>query len=373
MRSTLGLVIGLSLSAYLHLSAAERPVVIATEAGQQRPIQPQLAVSSDGTIHITYGVNDRVFYCQSKDGGTTFSQPQVACTCPNLSLGMRRGPRIAISQGVPVITAIGGPQGKGRDGDLQAWRLEPGQKSWTGPVTVNDASASAREGLHAMAAAPDGRVWCTWLDLRNKRTELMLSHSDDHGATWSANQLIYQNPEKSICECCHPSIAIGTDGTISILFRNSLSGQRDMYVTSSRDGSTFTPPAKLGQSSWQLDACPMDGGMLAVNEQAKIDTVWLREKQIYLTQGQGPERPLGPGEQPWIATTQHGPVVIWLTRRDGALQLLRPNATSPATIAAVARDPVIVAIPGTSRVAIAWEGRHQGQRVILLQMMDVGK
>ncbi len=138
-----------------------------------------------------------------------------------------------------MITAIGGPQGKGRDGDLVAHRSQDGGKTWSGPVKVNDVDASAREGLHAMTASPDGTLWCVWLDLREKGTKLFSSKSTDGGATWSKNSLVYRSPDGSICECCHPSI-VADRNAVHILFRNSLKGDRDMYLVTSRDqGATF--------------------------------------------------------------------------------------------------------------------------------------
>ena len=87
-----------------------------------------------------------------------------------------------------MVTAIGGQVGKGRDGDVVAWRSMDDGKTWQGPVRVNDAADSAREGLHAMASGADGSIWCVWLDLRDKKSEIYATVSKDDGATWAANQ-----------------------------------------------------------------------------------------------------------------------------------------------------------------------------------------
>ena len=48
------------------------------------------------------------------------------------------------------------------------------------------------------------------------------------------------------------------------MWRNSLDGARDMFVSESRDGGrTFSNARKLGSGTWPLKACPMDGGHLA--------------------------------------------------------------------------------------------------------------
>ncbi len=73
-----------------------------------------------------------------------------------------------------TITAIGGTQGKGRDGDILAYRSHDLGKNWLGPVKVNDVDGSGREGLHAMTSGDDGALWCVWLDLREKAQCCML-------------------------------------------------------------------------------------------------------------------------------------------------------------------------------------------------------
>ncbi len=350
---------------------AAEPVTIAREEGKQPFKQPQVACASDGSIHVAYGAGDAVFYSHSNNGGQSFAPATEAFRCPNLSLGMRRGPRIALVGVTPVITAIGGPQGKGRDGDLQAWRLSSESGSWSGPVNVNDTLASAREGLHGMAAGPDGSVWCTWLDLRSGKTEIYVARSTDAGATWGANQLVYHSPSGSVCECCHPSIAVDVAGKVSILFRNSVGGNRDMYVTTSADGKPFTPAKKLGTGTWKLDACPMDGGMLSVDGKERLYTVWRRDKSLFLTSGGPKETSVGFGEQPWLAATAAGPVAVWTSRREGDLWMLRPRAKEPTKIASDARDPVVIAVPGKDQAVVCWEGRTGGQRALLASVVDI--
>ncbi len=369
-RFCIGLVAAIGMWCDLPVAAAE-PVIVAREDGKQLFKQPQVACASDGSIHVAYGVGDTVRYSHSDDGGQSFAPATEAFRCPNLSLGMRRGPRIALVGVMPIITAIGGPQGKGRDGDLQAWRLSSESGSWSGPVNVNDAPASAREGLHGMAAGPDGSLWCTWLDLRSGKTEIYAAHSTDSGATWEPNLRAYRSPGGSVCECCHPSIVVDGMGKVSILFRNSVGGNRDMYVTTSADGKQFTPAKKLGTGTWKLDACPMDGGMLSVDGKERLYTVWRRDKSLFLTSGGPKETPLGFGEQPWLAATAAGPIVVWTNRREGDLWMLRPKAKEPTKIASDARDPVVVAVPGKDRAVVCWEGRTGGQRALLASVVDI--
>lgn len=370
MLAKIALAAVIATAMWLPLAAAEA-VVIAREYGKLPLKQPQVGCAADGSIHLAYGAGDVVLYSRSDDGGQSFSPSVEAFRCPNMSLGMRRGPRIAVAGTEPIITVIGGPQGKGRDGDLQAWRMQAESGSWLGPVNVNDASASAREGLHGMAAGPGNNLWCTWLDLRSGKAEVYAARSTDGGATWEANQLVYRSPDGSVCECCHPSIAIDAANKVSILFRNSIGGNRDMYLTTSIDGKTFAPAKKLGNGTWKLAACPMDGGMLAVDGKGRIDTIWRRDKSLFLATVGTTETPLGPGEQPWIAATHAGPVAVWTDHREGDLWMLRPHDKRPTKLATQARDPVVAAVRGRDQVVVCWEGRSDGQRALLAMIVDI--
>jgi hypothetical protein len=354
------------------LAAAAEPIELARGVAPQHPQQPQVAVDAAGAVHVVYGIGDSVRYQRSTDAGQTFSETAEVAVIPNMSLGMRRGPRIAAAKGGICVTAIGGKQGKGRDGDVVAMRSADGGKTWSQPVAVNDAADSAREGLHAMAPAPDGRLCCVWLDLRNRKTDLMASCSTDGGSTWGANVLVYRSPDGSVCECCHPSVAIDREGRILVLWRNSLGGARDMYLASSSDGgSTFSDAAKLGAGTWPLDACPMDGGAIAVTADGKAAAVWRREKTVYLSiDGQSEERRLGPGEQPSIAATKEGLFIVWLKKRGDVAYLLKPGDKTPRELATHAADPVIAAPQGgKGPVVLVWEGREGNNYTIYCQSL----
>jgi hypothetical protein len=351
---------------------AHEPQLIASGRGASSPKQPQIAVGVNGDVHVVFGIGDGVQYCRSSAGIDQFDAPRQVFKVPNMSLGMRRGPRIAATSDSIVITAIGGAIGKGRDGDVLSWRSPDRGATWQGPVRVNDSADSAREGLHAMASGPDGSVWCVWLDLRDRRSEIYGSRSMDGGATWEPNIRVYQSPDGSVCECCHPSVIVAKNG-LHVMFRNSLAGNRDMYVVSSLDhGKSFTPAKKLGNGTWPLDACPMDGGMLAVNGTGVIETVWRRDGNIYTAPGTGEsEVLLGRGQQPWIATATKGSFIVWTSGREGDLMLRASGSKSAYVLAQNARDPIVVAAPGeTGEVYCGWEAKSGDNLELFVQRVD---
>jgi hypothetical protein len=343
------------------------PVVIA-HGKIQAPRQPQVAVSANGNVHLTFGDGDRIYYARSNEASPLkFGEPVLVAETPNLALGMRRGPRVAVAGNTVVISAISGLKGRGRDENLLAWRSTDDGASWEGPATVNDAPAAAREGLHAMAAGPNGFV-CAWIDLRTKQSDIRVSTSPD-GVTWSPNAIAYQSPSGRVCECCQPSLGFDERGTLHLLWRNSLDGLRDIYRAVSEDGGkTFGPAVKLGSGSWTLNACPMDGGGIAVHR-GKVATAWRRERIVYATFGSDEkEVRLGDGEQPCIASNANETIVVWLKRRPGDLMVRREKDAAPTLLARAAADPVAVST-ADGHVLLAWEGKAEGKPAIFVHSL----
>lgn len=334
--------------------------------------QPQVAVSPSGQVHLVFGSGRSVFCTTSVDGGRTFGGPVKVGELGALALGMRRGPRVAATGKTVVVTAIGGTVGRGRDGDLLAWRSADAGKTWQGPVRVNRVAASAREGLHHTAAAQDGAVFCVWLDLRNDRTQVFGAMSADGGQTWQDERLVYESPDGSVCECCQPQASFDARGTLHVMWRNHIAGDRDMYLTSSKDhGKTFSTPVKLGKGRWPLNACPMDGGGLAADAGGRVTTVWMRRKELFRDIPGEPEQSLGKGEQGWAAAGSRGVYLVWLVGRPGSVMALTPGAKVPVRLADRGSDPVIASPPdGKGPVIAAWEEGSAGSRRIRATVLE---
>jgi hypothetical protein len=370
--SGLAIVATLFTSSFAWVACAEDIFTVARGSAPNAPQQPQVAVDQRGNIHIAYGVDNAIHYCRLDTAGKSITQSSSIAFAPTISLGMRRGPRIVAQEKSLCISAIGGQFGKGRDGDLLAMCSSDGGANWQGPVRVNDVEHSAREGLHAMAGGPDGKLCCVWLDLRTSQTEIMASISRDGGMNWDKNVLVYRSPDGSVCECCHPSVAFDGNGRIHVQWRNSLEGNRDMYVASSSDdGITFGPASKRGEGFWKLNLCPMDGGAIA-SVGDEVVSIWRRGTSIYTSQlDQKSERFLGEGEQPWVAATRKGPFFIWSKRRGSEALLVSPRIPFPQVLDRIAIDPVVACGPHEqSPVVAAWESREGPDSVIRLQILQ---
>jgi hypothetical protein len=217
---------------------------------------------------------------------------------------------------------------------------------------VNDAPGAATEGLHALASDGKGVLFAAWLDKRSGRgTKLYGSRSRDGGATWSKNIVIYDSPEGTICECCHPSAAIDSKGDILVMWRNWLDGSRDMYLARSADGLKFSKAEKLGTGTWKLSACPMDGGGIAISN-GRVVTAWRREHEIFLARPGEQETAIGAGVDVAIGAGERGVYAIWST--PGGIEAVLPGKSGPTTVSPKGSFPAIAALPNGGVLA-AWE------------------
>ena len=360
--------------------------------------QPQLTSAADGRIWLVYGQQDQspnssataghgdhsahaaghggekkkgghgpaarsggIFVAMSTDGGATFSPAVKVASLPKLMLGNRRGPRIAAHGDRLTVTAIGD--------ELVAFTSTDGGKSWSEAVTINDVTDSAHEGLHDLGRSPAGELFVTWLDLRNGITELWGATSKDGGRTWAADQLVYKSPDKSICECCHPSVLFDRDGNLAVMWRNSIEGSRDMWLTTRPAGSAnFTAARKLGEGTWKINGCPHDGGTLVALGGGNFGAVWQRAGEIFVTGADGKETKLGAGKQPFAIRGDGSTLVVW---NDGSglvavRDLARPQ---PTKIAPEARFPFAVSLPGGKGAVVAYERSAKGFTSIAVERL----
>ncbi|MGC4042585.1 MAG: exo-alpha-sialidase [Armatimonas sp.] len=316
--------------------------------------EPSVALDDTGRMHVAFGVSDMLYLASESPRSGAFAPPVKIAQAGHLALGMRRGPRLVALGKTLVVSAIYGQQGGGRDGELLAWRSNDGGATWSGPATVNDIPGATREGLHAMAVASDGTLACAWLDLREKGTTVFASTSRDGGKTWSRNTCVYRSPAGTVCECCHVSLGFTPKNALLVIFRNVLQGNRDMYLCYSQDrGRTFSAAQKLGVGFWPLNACPMDGGMIAISARGAIQSIWRREGTVYTCLPGHKEQALEVGQQPWNVAGKDGFWSAWLVGRPGKLRVQSPTGVI-TTLAEGANDPVLCAKKGT--VSLAWTG-----------------
>ncbi|MDX2150127.1 MAG: sialidase family protein [Bryobacteraceae bacterium] len=308
--------------------------------------QPHLAILGS-KVALVYGAGDRILVRSSSDAGATFGEPVALPVTGKIALGMRRGPRVAITRHGYMVTAITGETLRGEDGDVTAWFSEDG-KAWSAGRRLNSAERAGREGLHAMGASEDGTVAVAWLDLRGKGTQLWAAISTDGGRSWHDDRRVYESPSGSVCECCHPAIAV-SGKNVHLMFRNVVAGSRDMYLISSANGGkSWGEARKMGLGTWRLEGCPMDGGDLQLDAERRPVAVWRRDNQLFLSTPSSPEEAVAVGKNAVLAVSRGRRAVAWM---DGKRVRFLSDSDRVERSGAW---PSLVALP-SGRVLLAWE------------------
>jgi hypothetical protein len=86
----------------------------------------------------------------------------------------------------------------------------------------------------------------------------------------------------------------------------------------------------LHDSTWPLDARPMDGGGLASGANGQIVSVWRREKTIYGSFATGAEQEVGPGKDADVAFAKDGRYVVLISPE--GLVVTGPDSGRPALL-----------------------------------------
>lgn len=291
----------------------ERPNDTIIGSGQM----PAIAMDASNKFHLVYGTGDSIMYSQSADGGAQFSAPTLIALLPHLAASHTRGPQIAVTADGLLVTACTS------EGNIFSFKMTGGK--WRKTARVNDVDTIAKENLMALAA--DGKkAVAVWLDLRNnKRNKIVGAFSSDGGNTWSKNKLVYASPDTTVCQCCKPSVAV-RGKNVYVMFRNWLKGNRDLYLIQSNDGGKdFGEAQKLGNGSWALNGCPMDGGGLALNKAGNPQTVWNRKGIIYTCAPAQEEREIGRGRSCTIASVNDKNAYAWM--ENGDVMVAKPDGS----------------------------------------------
>jgi hypothetical protein len=315
---------------------------------------PSVAKNNTDLLNIVFGNNDSLMYVYSVKNGNSFSSPELIDTLPGLIAFATRGPQIAATKNGLAIIAVN------KSGDIFSYTKDISGK-WMKSGKVNDVDTTDKEGFLGLSSDGENNLFAIWTDLRNdKHNKIFGSRSSDGGKTWNKNILVYASPDSTVCECCKPTVAMQRNH-VMVMFRNWLHGNRDLYLIQSSDsGKSFGEATKLGNGSWALNGCPMDGGSLAVNKEGAIQTVWRRKSKIYACVAGKAEKEIGEGKNCTLETINNQNIYAW--SKDGNIKLLLPDGT----LRTIGKGslPVLKSINDNDVICI-WENNKQIESYLL--------
>lgn len=272
---------------------------------ERNPSDPYLQLAPDGDVVMSWTEQEP----ENKDDGRNFlvttvnSQGQSSSPIRQMNdqpgqLSSHGGENLAkfavnADNGIAAVWTT-----RGEDyhtGDIwHSYGEETG--SFAPAVRLNDdESAQWNHAFSAIATGPNGKMYATWMDGRNRNvlgydnsnpdkknkriyewdnSQLMMAVSDNGGETWGPN---YPISDFRVCSCCRPTIGFVDRGETMVVSYRLVADDhlRDQVVMRSTDGAkTFTEPVYISEDGWINEACPHAGVSMDIDSTDTIHSLW---------------------------------------------------------------------------------------------------
>lgn len=266
------------------------PVQVNMGGGGLADRSPMMKLDHKGNIYIAWvrgadGMgNGPIAMSVSTDGGSTFSMPSVVCADANCNANFQRTAQFVIDTKDNIHLVWMGSRVNSQP-DIWYTRSMDKGKTWSKPVTVCDANDSSKyaQDFPTIACDSSDNLYVSFLDSRMTQRKiaktplLYFTRSTDGGMTWSVNKRADVPPGGmgGTCECCTEQMASTADGHIYIVFRSNINNLRDIWLARSYDkGMTFQPALKIVSGDWNIDACPVTGPHITLDDAEGAHIVW---------------------------------------------------------------------------------------------------
>jgi hypothetical protein len=238
-------------------------------------LQPEVAVSKDGTVHLVYLHGDP----KAADIRYTWRKPdqvwQPSLTVNSLpgsaiAIGTIRGPQLALGKnGTVHVLWNGAATSASTPAQAPLWYAR--RLAQAGDFSKQEelrGITMALDGGASLTASEDGRVSVAWHGREDeaaageKNRLIFLRSSTDDGASFAKHEVINRSAP-GICACCSLRVLLGDKGEPTIFVRNA----------SATDHRAMTLYARVGEQwnsreieSWTIPTCPMSSAALAMSD-----------------------------------------------------------------------------------------------------------
>jgi len=239
------------------------------------PAATSIALTAVGdTVYMIVGHGHSLYVLRSTDGGQTFSEP-VSATGDHTAHVLRvERPAIAANDRGEVSVSWLELDLSGEDNKV--WYASSKNSGGTfGEPHLVSTEPSGETAMVEVILDAEGNPLLSWLG----GNDLRFSRSSDHGQTFSTARSIGEGA----CECCQPDMLV-TGDELMIGYRGLGEDQtgkfRDAALIRSQDeGESFGPVSFATDSRWYIDACPISGPSIAMNEN-NIYITWMDGRAV---------------------------------------------------------------------------------------------
>jgi hypothetical protein len=219
-------------------------------------------------------------FARSTDGGASFSTPEVLFETGTNKQTIGNVP-VAFPNGHVAVLGTYFDNGSLGKNSQHLWVTlsTDGGQTFSAPRLVMDMQSLPVPGLRtgdtvpAFAVAADGTLYATWQDVRfskDKRTDVLVTSSQDEGRTWSTPVKANDTPAAAQ-DAFTPAIAVDTRGRVGILYydlRDDTSTKDAAFMTaewlttSTNRGRTWSASRRVTPTFDHAAAAPSGGFFL---------------------------------------------------------------------------------------------------------------
>jgi hypothetical protein len=238
--------------------------------------QPNLAVSPDGRVHLSWiervgeGRFSLRFATLEKDG---WSPTRAIAEGSNWFVNWADFPSMVALPDGSLAAHWLVKSGSGTfDYDVTISRSFDSGKTWGKPFVPHRDSVKGEHGFVSMFAATDGSLAAVWLDGREMKADPNDAHGHGHGNMTLRYVKIKQDGtltdeavlDARVCECCQTSAAMTADGPV-VVYRDRSEAAKEMRDISivRLKGGKWSAPRTVFEDNWELNGCPVNGPAVA--------------------------------------------------------------------------------------------------------------
>lgn len=155
------------------------------------------------------------------------------------------------------------------DYDVHITQSDDLGKKWSPSFIPHTDNIAAEHGFVTMLPLANGRIFATWLDGRNTKTEgahgypgamtLRVAEFDSEGNLFEEVEL-----DARVCDCCQTDATASSEGLVVVYRDRSEDEIRDINIVRQVNGK-WTSPKPIFKDNWEINGCPVNGPAITSN------------------------------------------------------------------------------------------------------------
>jgi len=341
-------------------------------------------------------INDSVSefcYTISNDGGQNFGKITSIPGTQNIQPHSENLPKLIFKPSGAIIALWGESNGSPKNkysGMVFYCQSFNGGATWTTPRTLVTDTTSFDQRYFDVALLPSGEVAVIWLDNRkssnNEGSALFFATTEGNKGFVNEKRI-----GEGCCQCCRTDLFTDSKGNLHVLYRGIIKDSiRDMLHSVSSDGGrNFSNPKLVSNDNWVIRGCPHTGPSMTENSEG-LHFAWFTgaaDKGCFYTQSvdkgnsfKTRQRISISGSHPQITSAPDGTLLIaWdeaivhddKPYRRIAIQQRKQNGEALeqkfiTTDTSSSSYPVILSLDNISTI-VAYTKQHSDRSYIMLQ------